>query len=145
MAGSFAAASSGGDVRIALLDALAGAFLGLTAVGGHHALKAAPVPYLGGRWPAAGQDEKGLAKALSSRNEPKLPPLGLLALALLLTGCPDNPACSEADLAQIEASYQAELAQYCLGAGEDCPAKKKIDAKYRQQREAWVRCTPEDE
>lgn len=145
-----AALSSGGDGWQPVLDAIAGAVLGLTSVGGHHALKLSPLPYLGGAFPAAGEDFAGRRDQIDalkelSRKSKAPPPLLLLALPLLIAGCPpSNPACSEADLAQIEASYQGELAGACYGFGEDCPDKPKIDAKYRRLREDWVRCSPPD-
>lgn len=147
-----AALSSGDDGWRPVVDAIAGVFVGLIPIGGHHLLKAAPGRYLGGTWPAAGLDMKGAEKAMQAKlsskrpGPPPMPPTAVvLAVALVLTGCPpSNPACSEADLVQIEASYQAELAGACYGFGEDCPDKPKIDAKYRRLREDWVRCSPPD-
>lgn len=39
--GAVAGAAQGGDVKAAFIDAALGALAGLTAVGGHHAIKAA--------------------------------------------------------------------------------------------------------
>ena len=53
------AASSGSTtVGHAMVEAVIGALSGLVAVGGHEALRRAPVPYLGGRYPAAGTARK---------------------------------------------------------------------------------------
>jgi hypothetical protein len=67
--------------------------------------------------------------------------------ALVVSGCPGpyEEACSAADLAKIERSYQAELALHCAAQGTNCTNKPAIDAKYRAKREAWVRCDKESQ
>lgn len=49
------AAGSAGEAKTAMLEALFGALAGLFAIGGHEVLKRLPGPYVGGRYPAAGE------------------------------------------------------------------------------------------
>lgn len=85
------AASSGGDFKKALLDTVVGFVSGLTAVGLHHALKAAPGPYQGGP-PVKNETPTIPAPAAE---EPIIPSptlelrawLAVAVLSLLVTGC----------------------------------------------------------
>lgn len=150
---ALAAASSGGDALKAVLDALAGVFVGLIPIGGHHVLKESPIPYVGGRWPAAGADMHGMEKALASiKRAPKSPPQMPIILILLgwlgvftpsCAASQDPPGCSLADQKAISAQESAEALYACQGKGEDCNAAKDIHVKYRQAREDWFfRCQP---
>ncbi len=68
------------------------------------------------------------------------------ALALLLGSCAPSEACApEADLAAIEASYQAELVKACahfmpVDPPSRCPAYDEITERARRARERWASC-----
>lgn len=65
----------------------------------------------------------------------------LLCTSCCVWGCPQNaPPCTQADLAKIEADYQAELVAKCIAQGASCSEKPAIDDKYRKLREGWVKC-----
>lgn len=141
-----AGASSGGDVGRMMIDAAIGAFSGLLSVGGHEALKRLPGPYLGGKWPAAGLDMKGMEKVLSSRKPPPLPPvtmLLLLALGLLsCSGAPPKPGCAPEDnvlaIAAIDKTYLEQLVDQCLMRGYPDRASCPNAAELERQRDAKV-------
>lgn len=64
-----------------------------------------------------------------------------LGVSSCTLGCHERPACQPATLAAIEAAYIAEAIQACRGyTAERCPALPTIDAKYSEQREAWIQC-----
>lgn len=71
----------------------------------------------------------------------------LLFVALSTTACSaPNPACSPQSLAAIEEGYISEVYFACRGYQGDpewrtkCTEYPAIAEKYRQQRDAWVRC-----
>lgn len=63
---------------------------------------------------------------------------------VLLAGCPntaERPACSEVELAKIEAAFVTEASVTCAGKEwNECPEQERIRAKYRALRKTWEDC-----
>lgn len=67
-------------------------------------------------------------------------------VSLILAGCARSEACApEADLAAIEARYQAELVKGCAhfmpaDPPSKCPEYEAITERARRARERWASC-----
>lgn len=67
--------------------------------------------------------------------------LFLLAGTAVACGAVQNPACSETNLAKLEANYIAEAVASCEGyTYSTCPALPAIRARYAAKRRDWIEC-----
>lgn len=74
-----------------------------------------------------------------------VPLVFLLALTDGACAPPRGPCAPEAELAEIEAQYQAELVDKCVAflpadPPEQCPDYTAVTEKYRRMREDWAAC-----